>query len=236
MTAIPNEPAVRIFERLLGLDRARGGAAAAPSDLAAALSLGNQVLSPSDLAAVLVRLSDDAWDQLREFRAAVARDRCSAAEPQTPFGQLFAMAEPLWNAVERFRAEHRAAERRRDASVMSVALGAIAVALTPPSQQTVADAAEGEAGDRDDPAMAAAEKAVADDRAGAFLANYRRIRAAAAAKNPELRTQKQLAAAAGVSAATINAIETGKVLPQLGTIVKLARALGVEPEALLAHR
>ncbi len=47
-------------------------------------------------------------------------------------------------------------------------------------------------------------------------------------------TQARLAEEAGVSPATVSGIETGKISrPHFGTLEKLARALGVAPEALL---
>jgi transcriptional regulator with XRE-family HTH domain len=46
-------------------------------------------------------------------------------------------------------------------------------------------------------------------------------------------TQRELAAAAGVSQRAIVQIELGRVEPQFRTIKKLAAALGVEPQELL---
>src|SRR3712207_8934083 len=48
-------------------------------------------------------------------------------------------------------------------------------------------------------------------------------------------TQARLAAEAGVSPTTVSGIESGRILrPHFGTLRKLARALGVEPEELVA--
>jgi transcriptional regulator with XRE-family HTH domain len=44
---------------------------------------------------------------------------------------------------------------------------------------------------------------------------------------------KELAAAAGISAAALSDIERGKAIPRMTTIRKLAEALGVEPQAIL---
>ena len=49
-------------------------------------------------------------------------------------------------------------------------------------------------------------------------------------------TQSRLAAEAGVSPTTVSGIESGRISrPHFGTVRKLARALGVEPEALEAE-
>jgi transcriptional regulator with XRE-family HTH domain len=47
-----------------------------------------------------------------------------------------------------------------------------------------------------------------------------------------LLTQKELAAAAGVSFTTVSRLERGDVPAELRTVRKLAAALGVEPAAL----
>jgi transcriptional regulator with XRE-family HTH domain len=48
-------------------------------------------------------------------------------------------------------------------------------------------------------------------------------------------TQARLADVAGVSPTTVSGIESGRILrPHFGTLRKLARALGVEPEELLS--
>ena len=48
-------------------------------------------------------------------------------------------------------------------------------------------------------------------------------------------TQARLAEEAGVSPTTVSGIETGRIpRPHFGTLRKLARALGVEPESLVA--
>jgi transcriptional regulator with XRE-family HTH domain len=63
---------------------------------------------------------------------------------------------------------------------------------------------------------------------GERVRNVRRLR---------MWTQTRLAREAGVSPTTISGIETGKVvLPHLGTLGKLARALRVAPEELLESR
>ena len=50
-------------------------------------------------------------------------------------------------------------------------------------------------------------------------------------------TQGELAREAGISPTTISGIESGKISnPQFGTVRKLARALGVEPEELLSSQ
>ena len=50
-------------------------------------------------------------------------------------------------------------------------------------------------------------------------------------------TQGELAQEAGISPTTVSGIENGKIsTPQFGTVRKLARALGVEPEELLSSR
>jgi transcriptional regulator with XRE-family HTH domain len=50
-------------------------------------------------------------------------------------------------------------------------------------------------------------------------------------------TQARLAKEAGVSPTTVSSVETGKIgRPHFGTLNKLARALGVEPEELLGSR
>ena len=48
-------------------------------------------------------------------------------------------------------------------------------------------------------------------------------------------SQKELAAAAGVSNRTIVDIEAGRVRPHPATLRKLAKALGVKPAALAEH-
>src|SRR5919112_2540864 len=63
---------------------------------------------------------------------------------------------------------------------------------------------------------------------GERVENLRRLR---------MWTQARLAREAGVSPTTVSGIETGKIgRPHLGTLGKLARALGVAPEELLDSR
>jgi transcriptional regulator with XRE-family HTH domain len=63
---------------------------------------------------------------------------------------------------------------------------------------------------------------------GERVENVRRLR---------MWTQARLAQEAGVSPTTVSGIETGKIVrPHFGTLGKLARALGVAPEALLGSR
>jgi transcriptional regulator with XRE-family HTH domain len=54
-----------------------------------------------------------------------------------------------------------------------------------------------------------------------------------AARERALLTQEELGTRAGVQPLTISRIETDKVEPRYSTIRKLAKALGVEPTALL---
>jgi transcriptional regulator with XRE-family HTH domain len=54
-----------------------------------------------------------------------------------------------------------------------------------------------------------------------------------AARERALLTQEELGTRAGVQPLTISRIETEKVEPRYSTIRKLAKALGVEPTALL---
>ena len=54
-----------------------------------------------------------------------------------------------------------------------------------------------------------------------------------AARERALLTQEELGTQAGVQPLTISRIETDKVEPRYSTIRKLAKALGVEPTALL---
>lgn len=61
----------------------------------------------------------------------------------------------------------------------------------------------------------------------AFAANLQRARQSASL------TQAELAEKSGVSQPHISALESGTWEPRLATIMQLARALGVEPGALL---
>ena len=54
-----------------------------------------------------------------------------------------------------------------------------------------------------------------------------------AARERALLTQEELGTQAGVQPLTISRIETDKVEPRYSTIRKLAKALGLEPTALL---
>jgi len=54
-----------------------------------------------------------------------------------------------------------------------------------------------------------------------------------AARERALLTQEELGTRAGVQPLTISRIETDKVEPRYSTIRKLAKALGLEPTALL---
>jgi len=54
-----------------------------------------------------------------------------------------------------------------------------------------------------------------------------------AARERALLTQEELGTRAGVQPLTISRIETEKVEPRYSTIRKLAKALGLEPTALL---
>ncbi len=53
-----------------------------------------------------------------------------------------------------------------------------------------------------------------------------------AIRNTRGWTQTELAEAAGISITTVTHLETGKVAPRLGTVRKLARALGLSVEEL----
>jgi transcriptional regulator with XRE-family HTH domain len=46
-------------------------------------------------------------------------------------------------------------------------------------------------------------------------------------------TQRELAAKSGIAQATVNRIELGRQEARIGTARKLARGLGVEPQALV---
>jgi DNA-binding XRE family transcriptional regulator len=224
---------VRAIESLLGGGGGQPGGW--PVRFAAAAEAANRHLTPEQLARVIIELSDEAWAELRSLRETVGETLRAAGPSQTAFGQLLRVEDRVWETIDRLRAECRGGSAR-DAGIHAVALGAIRAAVTPPRQQKITSAARAERRDGDDPRMADADEAVAKARGRAFLENYRRLRAAAAEQRPELRTQKGLAAAAGLSPATINAIETGKVVPHLGTILKLARALGVPAEELMRGR
>lgn len=49
-----------------------------------------------------------------------------------------------------------------------------------------------------------------------------------------LLTQRELAALAGLTAASVNRIETGTTKARISTVRRLAAALNVDPDALLA--
>ena len=58
-----------------------------------------------------------------------------------------------------------------------------------------------------------------------------------ALREERMWTQRQLAEEAGVSPTTVSGIESGRISrPHFGTVGKLARALGIEPRALLSSR
>lgn len=54
------------------------------------------------------------------------------------------------------------------------------------------------------------------------------------ARQSALLTQRELAAMAGTTAATVNRIEQGLQPPQLSTLRRLSQALGVSPGDLIA--
>jgi transcriptional regulator with XRE-family HTH domain len=49
-------------------------------------------------------------------------------------------------------------------------------------------------------------------------------------RKERLMTQRELAAAAGVTVATLSYAETGSSTPRIGTIRKICTALGVQPK------
>ncbi len=53
------------------------------------------------------------------------------------------------------------------------------------------------------------------------------------ARVKRLLSLRQLARQAGVALDTVQAIESGRQVPHLGTVAKLSRALGVEPSEIL---
>ena len=53
------------------------------------------------------------------------------------------------------------------------------------------------------------------------------------ARERALLTQEELAARAGIGAATLNRIERDRVEPHFRTIRKIAKALGVDPKVLI---
>lgn len=214
-----------------------GGAGGWPVRFAVAAEAANRHLGPEQLARVIIQLSDEAWGELRSLRETVGETLRAAGPSGTAFGQLLRVEDRVWETIDRLRRECRGGSPSApDAGLQAVALSAIRAAVTPPRQHKLTSAARAERADADDPRLAEADDAVARSRGRVFLENYRRLRAAAAERTPELRTQKGLAAAAGLSPATVNAIETGKVVPHLGTILKLAKALGVSAEDLMRGR
>jgi DNA-binding XRE family transcriptional regulator len=224
MTALHDTTTATRLEKLLHSVREDSAA-----QLVEALEIGNQLLRPSDLSAILVQLSDHAWDELALLhQQASAFQRTHSA--RTAIGHLLSVDPQTFLAIAHFRQVCIDARHESDRERMKIALDAIRIAITPPDQVQVtsSDLAE----EPGDPALADAEATIARDRAGRFLRNYRRARAEVAARNPRLKTQRQLAKAAGLSIATISAIENGHVRPQLATIVKLAAALDVPVQRL----
>ncbi len=54
-------------------------------------------------------------------------------------------------------------------------------------------------------------------------------------REQRLLTQRELAERAGIGPVTLHRIESGKVVPRLRTLRRLAEALGIPPEALAPH-
>lgn len=129
-----------------------------------------------------------------------------------------AAAEGLLTLSERTFA---ALTQRRAALVTSVA-----TAVTPrEAAPGLADRWRRRAADRVGGEGGSADRAVAQQRE-AFLQRYWKLRP------PHLKTQADVARAAGVHVNTIVGIEKGRARPHYGTIVKLAKAFGVSPEEL----
>lgn len=138
---------------------------------------------------------------------------------------LLTLDEDLWGALGNLRRSYRKAGAGGNAALREAVVTSAATLLRP---------ADG-LGDGDEPPAARAAAAEADATATAaeresFLQRYWRLRP------KHLRTQREVAAAAGVHINTIAAIENGRARPQYRTVAKLAAAFGVSAEELMEGR
>ncbi len=133
-----------------------------------------------------------------------------------------------WRVLSRMRRRHVAALAAHDDETAEFTLDSIAgILFPPPAEERASLERMPEAALTPAHAPASAPERH-ESRQPTFIENYLRCKAASG-----LETYRQIAAKAGVSVTTVQAIEQLRVKPHFRTIRRLARAFGVEVEDLL---
>ncbi len=187
-------------------------------------------LSPGEVRAAaegLLTLPERPFAALTQLRARPEIVNSLTGEWANPLLiHLFNVQPPIWELITRLRRAYATVQQPEDAELRAALVTSVATAVTPrEAAPELADRWKREAADRAAGAGDGADRAVAQQRE-AFLQRYWKLRPS------HLKTQADVARAAGVHVNTIVGIERGRARPHYGTIVKLAKAFGVAPEEL----
>ncbi len=186
---------------------------------------GSAPLEDRSAAESLLRLPASLWEQATLLRAE-AMGHATLAGLHPVLRAMLGMDDVVWDAITGLRPKFARATREGNETVRSFVLKATAVALTPREEVSIdpvhtrpARPRLTEAQDHEDDAASSIE---------GFHQNYLKHRPAA------LKTQADVARAAGISVGTVATIEKMNAKPHHATVVKLAHAFGVRVEDLLA--
>ncbi len=160
----------------------------------------------------------------REIRE--ASDRVKARQSaQTAAMRMLSLDDARWEAMSSFRVGYLIAREQGDEESMFEMVSYAVEVLQRAEGLADAQTVDAESIDWDPGVIEAVERSRA-----AFFDSYVRMKEASG-----LRTQKQVSDAAGLSPATVQAIESRKVKPQYRTVEKLARAFGCSVTDLLGE-
>lgn len=179
---------------------------------------GGASLSAEELAEELSELDDSAWSCLDSFRRQLRKKFSSGDEAPSSllFGLIAGLSNEEWRSVNRLRAHLQLARKEDNDELYQLIVGTMKGLMHPPAaDELVLMHAPSERADESEP-----------DRPS-FRRRYLKYKA-----ESNLDTIDQVAHAAGVSPATIRAIERGDVRPQFRTVRKIAEAFGVPVDEL----
>jgi DNA-binding XRE family transcriptional regulator len=173
-------------------------------------------------AEALLTVSEDIWNQATLVREEEMGEG-TLAGLHPVLRSIIGMDRIVWDTIGRMRPKYRTAIEERNATAGEFILKATSVALASRDSVPVHPSL----GVKQRLSLGEAEEQDARDASGAFYRNYLRYRPA------HLRTQADVAEAAGLSVGTIATIEKMKAKPHHSTVSKLAKAFGVTVEQML---